>query len=214
VALALAGEHVICVDVSPRQKWSLSYYLNVLAPEAAERPIAGPRDVDSALRDVAFEGARERAGIEVVPAYLEDRAHDAVHELLTAVADGGGGRLQLLQLTEGVLSNTDGFPSWSIADLVTELKSHAPRVIVDAPALPSAATFALLSVSDGAIAVGREGRTTKEQATQVRNALETLQVGSYALVSIGQASEPLPPYGRPPSGADHLFSSRRVRRVR
>jgi len=214
VALALAGEHVICVDVSPGQKRSLSYYLNVRAPEAVERPIAGPRDVDAALREVALEGVRERAGIEVVPAYLEDSSHDTVHELSTAVADGGGGRLQLLQLTEGVLSDTDGFPSWSIADLAEELKSHAQRVIVDAPALPSAATFALLSVSDGAIAVGREGRTTKEQATQVRNALETLQVGSHALVSIGQASEPVPPYGRAPSGADHRFSSKRVRKVR
>jgi capsular polysaccharide biosynthesis protein len=213
VALALAGEHVICVDVSPRQKRSLSYYLNVRVPEAAERPIAGPRDVDAALREVALERVRERAGIEVVPAYLEGGSHDTVHELSTAVADGGG-RLQLLQLTEGVLSDTDGFPSWSIADLAAELKSHAQRVIVDAPALPSAATFALLSVSDGAIAVGREGRTTKEQATQVRNALETLQVGSHALVSIGQASEPVPPYGRAPSGADHRFSSKRVRKVR
>jgi capsular polysaccharide biosynthesis protein len=214
VALALAGEHVICVDVSPQQRRSLSYYLNVPASEAPERPLAGWGDVDQALREVALERVRERAGLEAVPAYLEDVPRDSLDELHSAVALGDGGRLQLLQLTEGVLSNTDGFASWSIADLAAELKSHAARVVFAAPALPSAATFALLSVSDGAVVVGREGRTTKDQATQVRNALETLQVAPFALVAIGQGSVPVPAYGRARNGSAQPRSSKRVRRPR
>src|SRR5205814_9446541 len=123
-----------------------------------------------------------RAPVETVSAYLEGSSTESLHEVPSAVVQGEGGRLQLLQL--GELSSTDGFPSWSIADLASELKSQAARIIVDAPALPSAATFAVLSVSDTAIVVGRAGRTTKEQATQVRSALETLQVGTNARVVV------------------------------
>src|SRR5436190_3176396 len=212
VALALAGEHVICVDVSPQQRRSLSYYLAVPPSEAAQKPLAGPGDVEAALREIALETVHERAPVETVSAYLEESSTESLHEVPTAVVQGEGGRLQLLQL--GELSGTDGFLSWSIVDLASELKSQAARIIVDAPALPSAATFAVLSVSDTAIVVGREGRTTKEQATQVRSALETLQVGSYALVAVGQSSVPVPLYGRQRTGAAQPSSSSRVRRAR
>jgi capsular polysaccharide biosynthesis protein len=213
LALALDGDHVICVDASPQWKRSLSYYLNVPASEAVERPVVGTRDLGRELREIELDSAGQRSGIETVPGYAEDRSRDSVHELPTT-GSRGNGRLQLLQLADGALSNFAGFPSSSIADLAAELKSQAAWVVVDAPGLPSAATFALLSVTDTAIVVGRELRTTKEQAAHVRSALDTLQVESYGLVSIGRAGAPVPPYGRTRSDSDQPFSSKRVRRAR
>jgi Mrp family chromosome partitioning ATPase len=215
LALAVGGEHVICVDVSPNERRSLSYYFDVGLHDGAPRPLAGPHDIEDALYEVRVDAAAAGAGVDPVSAHLEDRSRDSVQELPTSLAHSERGRLQLLSLGEGVFSGDDGLPAWSIADLVTELKSRGRIVVVDAPSLPSAAAFALLSVSDRALVVAHESRTTKEQATSVRKALEALQVPSYGVVSIGRTAMPVAPYGRPPSGpAHHPVSSRRVRRDR
>jgi len=215
LALAVRGEHVICVDVSPNERRGLSYYLDVGIHDGAARPLAGPHDIEDALYEVRVETVADTAGVDQVSAHLEDRSRDSVHELSASVAHGERGRLQLLSLGEGVFSSDDGLPAWPIADLVTELKTRGRFVVVDAPSLPSAAAFALLSVSDRALVVAHESKTTKEQATSVREALEALQVPSYGVVSIGRTAMPVAPYGRPRSGpARQPVSSSRVRKAR
>jgi hypothetical protein len=182
--------------------------------DGAARPLAGPHDIEDALYEVRVETVADTAGVDQVSAHL-DRSRDSVHELSASVAHGERGRLQLLLLGEGVFSSDDGLPAWPIADLVTELKSRGRFVVVDAPSLPSAAAFALLSVSDRALVVAYESKTTKEQATSVREALEALQVPSYGVVSIGRTAMPVAPYGRPRSGPPRQpVSSSRVRKAR
>jgi tyrosine-protein kinase len=214
LALALDGERVVCVDVSPNERHNLSYYLNVNGDDAAARRLQGPHDIEDALREINVETLTDKPAPDVVPAQLDDRSRDSVHELAAAGAHNERGRLQLLSLGEGVFSGDDGLPAWSIADLVTELKSGGRFVIVDAPSLPSATAFALLSVSDRALVVAQESRTTKEQATSARKALETLQVPSYGVVSIGRTATPVPPYARTRGGSAQPVSSSRVRRAR
>jgi capsular polysaccharide biosynthesis protein/MinD-like ATPase involved in chromosome partitioning or flagellar assembly len=212
VALALAGEDVICVDVAP-DKHGLSHYLSLASGDGVPAaPLEGLVDVPNALREVRLEATVEKAGLEAIPSPQAGGLAEFGHGLPPAIGHGGRGRLQLLVLGEGALTDQDGFPSWSIADLVTDLKSQAGFVVVDAPALPSAATFAVLSVSDTVIVVAREARTTKEQARSVRNAVETLQVPSYAVVSIGRTATPVPSFGRTRTGPTHAFSSKRERR--
>jgi capsular polysaccharide biosynthesis protein/MinD-like ATPase involved in chromosome partitioning or flagellar assembly len=214
LALALSGERVVCVDVSPNERRNLSYYLNVNGGDGAARHLEGPLDIEDALREINVEALADKPAPDVVPAQLDDRSRDSVHELAAAGTHNERGRLQLLSLGEGVFSGDDGLPAWSVADLVTELKSGGRFVIVDAPSLPSAAAFALLSVSDRALVVAQESRTTKEQATSARKALETLQVPSYGVVSIGRTATPVPPYARTRGGSAQPVSSSRVRRAR
>jgi len=188
VALALAGENVVCVDVAPERQ-SLSRYLGLSSGDGANaEPLRGPDDLEGALREVRLEAA---VGERAVASQVSE---DSLHDLSRDVVRGERlGRLKLLTLGPGFLSGQDGLPSWSIADLVTELKSQGNYVVVDAPLLPSGTTFALLSVSDRAIIAAREARTTKEQARAVRNALETIQVPSCAVVSIGATATSVPP---------------------
>jgi capsular polysaccharide biosynthesis protein/MinD-like ATPase involved in chromosome partitioning or flagellar assembly len=214
VALALAGEDVICVDVVP-SKHGLSSYLNLSSLDGAGgKPLTGPIDLREALRDVRLEPGAGNANLEPVPAPLGIGTEDSPAGLSPLVGQRERGRLQVLVLGHGALSGQDGFPSWSIADLVTDLKTQANYVVVDAPAIPSGTTFALLSVSDTAIIVAREAKTTKEQARSVRNALETIRVPSYAVVSVGLSAAPIPPYGRARTSATQGFSSSRARRAR
>jgi capsular polysaccharide biosynthesis protein/cellulose biosynthesis protein BcsQ len=214
VALALSGEDVICVDLVP-SRHGLSSYLNLSSLDGAgAKPLAGPIDLREALRDVRLEPAAGNAYREPVPTPLGIGAEDSSPGLSPLVGQRERGRLQLLVLGQGALSGQDGFPSRSIADLVTDLKTQSNYVVVDAPAIPSGTTFALLSVSDTAIIVAREAKTTKEQARSVRNALETIRVPSYAVVSVGLSATPIPPYGRARTGATHGYSSSRARRVR
>jgi hypothetical protein len=127
--------------------------------------------------------------------------------------NGKRGRLQLLELGEGALSDQT-LASWSIADLIADLKALASYVIVDGPSLSSGTTFALLSVSDSAIIAAREGRTTKEQARFVRNALETLQMPRWGIVSIGRAGPSVPPFARSRTRPSQARSRTRERKVR
>ena len=199
LALALGGEDVVCVDISPHEKRSLSYYLNVRETDQPTAPIEGPNDIERALREVPVASQSNGTG---------------VHDLATSAAPGKRGRLQFLSLSDGAFSGDEGLPAWSLADLVTELRSEGRFIVVDAPSIPSAAAFALLSVSDRTLVVAQESRTTKEQATSARKALEALQVPGYGVVTIGRNATAVPPYGRAGGDSPRSVSSRRVRRAR
>jgi polysaccharide biosynthesis transport protein len=190
VALALSGADVICVDVAPNRH-SLTHRLGLSSDGATPQgSISGPGDLQDALRDVSIEEAAVRGDVDAIQRRRDVDSEDAVHDLGSIMAGNGKrGRLQLLELGEGAISHQT-LASWSIADLIADLKALASYVIVDAPPLGSGTTFALLSASDSAIIAAREGRTTKEQARFVRNALETLQMPRWGIVSIGQAGRP------------------------
>jgi receptor protein-tyrosine kinase len=106
LALAFGGEDVICVDASPNEKRSLSYYLNADRDDRAGRSLQGPNDIADALREVNVEGVIERPGSDAGSAHLsgsthrEDPSRDSVHDLTTVQAERG--RLQLLSAGEGV----------------------------------------------------------------------------------------------------------------
>jgi succinoglycan biosynthesis transport protein ExoP len=211
VALALSGADVICVDVVPNRH-SLSHRLGFPSSGAEASVLPRPDDLQDALRDVTLEEMAVKGGVDVRHGLDPG---EAAHDLGSIVAGNGKhGRLQLLVLGDRVLSDQESLTSWSIGDLVTNLKVHSNYVIVDAPSLPSGTTFALLSVSDWAIIVAREGRTTKEQARFVRNALETLQMPRWGIVSIGQAGPSVAAFAQSRTRPPQAPSRTRERKAR
>jgi capsular polysaccharide biosynthesis protein/MinD-like ATPase involved in chromosome partitioning or flagellar assembly len=214
VALALSGADVICVDVAPNRH-SLSYRLGLSNDGAAPQgSISGPGDLQDALRDVSIEELAVQSGVDGIQRRRGGDSEDAVHDLGSIVAGNGRrGRLQLLVLGEGALSDQT-LASWSISDLIADLKALASYVIVDAPSLGSGTTFALLSVSDSAIVAAREGRTTKEQARFVRNALETLQMPRWGIVSIGRAGPSVGAFAQGQTRPTQARSRTRERKAR
>jgi Mrp family chromosome partitioning ATPase len=195
IALALSGEDVICVDADPSSP-RLSHYLDLPQGDGGiAETVRGPIDLPKALRKVGLgDGVAGGPGAEAAaPANRDTHEADALHDPAWIAGHGDGrgkpGRMQLLVLDHSSVSEQETFANWSIADLVTDLKSRAEYVVVDAPPLPSRTTFALLSVSEKAIIVAREKRTTRERARFVRETLERLQVSSYAIVTVGDTAK-------------------------
>jgi polysaccharide biosynthesis transport protein len=213
LALALSGADVICVDVAPNRH-SLTHRLGLSSDGASPQgSIGGPGDLQDALREVSMDEIAVRASRDAIPRRGAD-SEDALRDLGSIIAGNGKrGRLQLLPLGEGVLSDQT-LASWSTSDLIADLKALASYVIVDAPSLTSGTTFALLSVSDSAIIAAREGRTTKEQARFVRNALETLQMPRWGIVSIGRAGPSVAAFAQGRTRATQARSRTRERKVR
>jgi succinoglycan biosynthesis transport protein ExoP len=214
VALALSGTDAICVDVNPNRH-SLTHRLGLsnegVGPQGS---IAGPGDLKAALHDVPLGELVVEDGVDATQRREGDGLDDPIRDLDSLMAGNGRrGRLQLLVLGEGALSEQT-LASWSIAELIADLKALASYVIVDAPSLASGTTFALLSVSDSAIIVARDGRTTKEQARFVRNALETLQMPSRGIVSIGRAAPSAAAFAQRRTASGQPRSKKRERKVR
>jgi tyrosine-protein kinase len=213
LALALSGADVICVDVAPNRH-SLTHRLGLSSDGGSPQgSIGGPGDLQDALREVSIDEIAVRASRDAIPGRGAD-SEDALRDLGSIIAGNGKrGRLQLLPLGEGVLSDQT-LASWSTSDLIADLKALASYVIVDAPSLTSGTTFALLSVSDSAIIAAREGRTTKEQARFVRNALETLQMPRWGIVSIGRAGPSVAAFAQGRTRPTQARSRTRERKVR
>jgi len=194
IALAVSGEHVICVDVNSTGR-RLSHYLDLRNGDGdSAETVRGPMDVPKALREVDLgDGIAPGSAAEAaVTAGRDSGNDDAPHDLAWidghAGRSGKPGRMQLLVLRHPSDSDRESRAYWSIADLVTDLKSRAEYVVVDAPPLPSRTTFELLSVAETAIVVAQEKKTTKERAKSVRETLERLEVPSYAIVTVGDTA--------------------------
>jgi capsular polysaccharide biosynthesis protein/cellulose biosynthesis protein BcsQ len=189
IALALSGEHVICVDADPAIR-RLSHYFDLQDGDGDIAEIVrGPIDLPKALREVDLgDGVARGSGAEAaVAADGDTQEADAAQDLAWIAGHAGGsgkpGQMQLLVMGHGPDSDQET-PYWSSADLVADLKSRAEYVVVDAPPLPSRTTFELLSVAEKAIIVAQE-KTTKERAKFVRETLERLEVPSYVIVTVG-----------------------------
>jgi capsular polysaccharide biosynthesis protein/cellulose biosynthesis protein BcsQ len=179
VALALAGENVICVDADPTQP-RLSHYLGVQQVDGnSVNSRRGSFDLQEALRDVDIRnGAVQDANASPGEAQEQPPPNLGWSDKLRGRTPG---RIQLL--TWG--NEQEARAHRSIADLAAELKVRTGYVVVDAPPLPAGTTFSLLSIADETIVVAREEKTTKDQARFVRQTLKRLRVPSYSIVSIG-----------------------------
>jgi capsular polysaccharide biosynthesis protein/MinD-like ATPase involved in chromosome partitioning or flagellar assembly len=181
VALAVAGEDVICVGADSNDQRLADYF--DLTQDENTRPVSGSAELAQALRDVRLDG-----GIEGRTA-SDDEVEDPASET-NGGRRGRAGRVRLLVVPpkEGSEHEADTYPS--IDDLVIELlEFERGYIVVDAPPLPSNTTFALLSIANKAIIVASEERTTKEQATFVRETLKRLKLPSYAVVTVGRTAK-------------------------
>jgi MinD-like ATPase involved in chromosome partitioning or flagellar assembly len=192
IALALSGENVICVDADTGSR-RLSHYFDLQDGDGdIADTVRGPIDLPKALREVDLgDGVARGSGPEAAVAADGDiQEANAPHDFAWIAGHEGGsgkpGQMQLLVLGDASDSDQET-PYWSSADLVTDLKSRAEYVVVDAPPLPSRTTFELLSVAEKAIIVAQEN-TTKERAKFVRETLERLGVPSYVIVTIGDTA--------------------------
>jgi capsular polysaccharide biosynthesis protein/Mrp family chromosome partitioning ATPase len=176
VALALAGQDVICVDADPSRP-RLSHYLDLDRGESAAVDWQrGQFDLHEALREVSLPDGSANGVRGRTDAWKADegsRDGDTRHR--------APGRIQLLRLGDERPAPIHR----SIADVVEELKALARYVVVDAPPLNSATALALVSLADETIVVARDERTTKEQARFVRQTLARIEVPRYSVVSIG-----------------------------
>jgi succinoglycan biosynthesis transport protein ExoP len=193
IALALSGEHVICVDADPGSR-RLSHYFDLQDGDGDNAETArGPIDLPKALREVDLgDGVAHGPGAEAaVTADGDTQEADAPRDLAWIAGHAGGsgkpGQMQLLVLGDASDSDQEAPAYRSSADLVTDLKSRAEYVVVDAPPLPSRTTLELLSIAEKAIIVAQE-KTTKERAKFVRETLERLEVPSYVIVTVGDTA--------------------------
>jgi succinoglycan biosynthesis transport protein ExoP len=157
VALASAGNRVICVEADVRRP-RLSEYLTATA-------------VEHGLVDV-IEGRVELT--------------DALVELpLQAGANGAGpgGRLHVLPAGKARTNPADVLTAERVEKLTEDLRGRADYVIFDAPPILLVGdVFPFARATDNVIVVAREGRTTKEAADAVRVTLERLAIEHVGVV--------------------------------
>jgi len=177
MALALAGQEVICVE-SDLHRPSLHQLLGVSEPATGL--------VDVLERRIRLEDAlREVELVRLVS------GNDATPTVRTEL----GGRLRLLPA--GASPPTDPTAVMSqerTAELVKELSERAGYVIFDSPPLLSAGEVLPLALAvDSVLLVARQGRTTREDAETLRTTLEGLGVRKLAIV-LTDAREPVSDY--------------------
>ncbi len=177
MALALAGQEVICVE-SDLHRPTLHQLLGVSEPATGL--------VDVLERRIRLEDALRE--VELVRLLSGNDAKSTVRTEL-------GGRLRLLPA--GALPPTDPTAVMSqerTAELVKELSERAGYVIFDSPPLLSAGEVLPLALAvDSVLLVARQGRTTREDAETLRTTLEGLGVRKLAIV-LTDAREPVSDY--------------------
>jgi receptor protein-tyrosine kinase len=183
VALAVAGDDVICVGADSNGQRLAHYFDLQQDDDSPGRPVSGQGELARALQDVRLDG-----GIGERPAGEAEVDNSALGT--NGRGRGRAGRVRLLVWSAREAAGDETVPHGSLNDLVEELlESERGYIVVDAPPLPSGTTLALLSVATEAIIVAREEQTTKEQATFVRETLERLQLPpNYAIVTVGRSA--------------------------
>jgi capsular polysaccharide biosynthesis protein/MinD-like ATPase involved in chromosome partitioning or flagellar assembly len=183
VALAVAGEDVICVGADSNGQGLAAYFDLTQDDASTTSSLSGLADLPKALRDVRIEGGLgRREGID-------DDVYDPAGET-NGRKRGMTGRVRLLVWSPQEGAGNELVAHTSIDDLVINLlEVEHGYVVVDAPPLPSGTTFALLSVANEAIIVASEDKTTKKQATFIRETLERLQLESYGVVTVRRTSK-------------------------
>lgn len=190
VALAMAGERVICVETDLRRP-RLGSYLGVESGNGHGLldVLEGRVDLEDALREIELTAVRHDdhrvRGSVVTPA-----GEQAVVSGRPASLKGGGGRLRLLPAHgSGENSVESTIRSDELRSLASDLRLLADYLVFDAaPLLSVGDVFPLLSVADKVLVVAREGRTTRESATLVRETLARLVVPDIGVVLVEASS--------------------------
>jgi tyrosine-protein kinase len=178
MALALAGQDVICVDSDLRRP-SLHQLLGVSE---------GAGLVDVLERWITLEDALQK--VELVRL----SANGSTSEVRTEL----GGRLRLLRAGAPPSDPTAVMSRERTAEIVKELSKRASFVIFDSPPFLRAGEVLPLALAvDSVLLVARQGRTTREDAEALRRTLEGLGVRKRAIVLM-DAREPIARYGYGP----------------
>jgi receptor protein-tyrosine kinase len=183
VALAAAGNRVVCVEADVRRPRLRQYLSTAGGDHGLVDVLEGRIDLASALVAVPV-GQSTNGG-------------------------GPGGRLELLPAGRARSNPADLLTADRVERLSGDLRARADYVVVDAtPILLVGDAFAFARVADNVIVVAREGRTTKEAADAVRVTLERLAVGRVGVVLTDWHSEVGYGYGyasaEQPEGAQTL----------
>jgi succinoglycan biosynthesis transport protein ExoP len=163
VALATAGEDVICVDADLRHP-SIGRYVDV-GPGAVglSEVLEKGADLDKALREVELHAAGSNGA--------------------GPVGAAPGGRLRVLLPTKPEPNPADLLKPDAIAKLIEELRKRAGFVLFDAPPILAVGdAFPLMLASDQVIIAVRQRRTTKEMGEAVREILDRLGVADASIV--------------------------------
>ncbi len=169
VALAQAGQDVVCVETDGRRS-RLRGLLDM--PNTADDTAAGLLGVLEG-RIAASDACRQVS--------LRPSSNGGV-----SLADTREGHLMLLPVGAAASSTVAPLASPErLADLVRQVSAEASYVLFDCPRLLSVAHgLPLASVVDGVLVVARDGRTRRDRAEALRAALAALGVDKVALVLI------------------------------
>jgi capsular polysaccharide biosynthesis protein/MinD-like ATPase involved in chromosome partitioning or flagellar assembly len=181
VALALAGNDVVCVDADLRRP-KLHEYLGL--PDGGEglaQVLGTDVDAERALQQVPISSnGRERAHTEMSIS-LKDGAPDKEPDAI--------GRLRVLTAGRTQAGAAPPMTRDSASALFERLSATAAYVIIDAPPLLQMGDAFLLALSaNSVLIVSRRGRSTKQRAEAVRATLEGLGVRRTAVVLTDVAS--------------------------
>jgi polysaccharide biosynthesis transport protein len=192
VALAMAGESVICVDADLRRP-RLGSYLGVAdeADHGLPDVLARRVGVEDALGEVELTAVRrEEPALEAAVAAAA--GGEAIAPRASTATKDGGGSLRVLA-ARGSRSPQETLESSIRTDelrsMASELRGLADYVVFDAaPLLTGGDVFPLLSVAERVLIVAREGRTTREAATMVAETLRRLDVPDISVVLVEASS--------------------------
>jgi len=208
VALARAGDDVICVEADLRRP-ALQRYLGIRENGKAPESGANALDRERALRDVSLTDGATSA----VPDTRLARARSSgiAGKLRLYRADDGDAEPEAAELPQPVMevinpasptSDTFGelrvLPSSSltaetlkpgpIKQLMNDLGRRARYLVFDAPpVLTMGDTYTLVRSVDRVILVARLGWTRKETAELARDLLQRLGVANLSIVLVGDA---------------------------
>jgi Mrp family chromosome partitioning ATPase len=176
-SLALARKEVICVDADLRRPALHRYFGLDPAAAGLTELLAGEIDVDEALRPVRLVDPRLDENSRVA-------ARSSISDSAAAMSNPLSSSGNLHVVTAGRADpNPDALLTPDrVAELVALLRSKAPYVIFDAAPLQLADSFPLVLSSDTVLAIVRLGRTTREEAEEVRSLLDGLGARNVSIV--------------------------------
>ncbi len=192
IALAIAGEDVICVEADLRRP-RLEKYLSVPSQEAGLVDVVeGRAELDDVLRDVPLDRwarparSGSRNWLKAVASGSSARhAGAALKSPVTGLSVGPTGRLRVLPAGELAGSAAEVLTAERVEELRDQLSTRATYTIFDSPPLLLVAdAFPLVLKLDNVIVVARERRTRKDAAEAVRMTLDGLNARNVSVVLV------------------------------
>jgi Mrp family chromosome partitioning ATPase/capsular polysaccharide biosynthesis protein len=173
-SLALSGERVVLIDSDLRNPW-MHKYLHLDNSEGLSTVLAGGLQVEKAIKVVKIAAFLPRPDNQPVQGEISGKGLDK----------------DLLCLTSGPLppNPAELLASPRMGEIIKSLTAVADHVLVDsAPLLPVVDAVSLAPRVDGVIIVARAGKTTIDQAREVKNVLERVGARPVGLVISGVKS--------------------------